>query len=65
MKLKPNTKLLCIDDSDQKVLKLGQIYTVSNDVNHSMMSQKDGRVYINEWKRFSFLTSRFEVINDD
>jgi hypothetical protein len=64
MKLKPNTKLRCIDASNQKVLNFGEIYTVSDDIHHKGLSQKDGRVFLNEWKRFSFLISRFEVIED-
>lgn len=64
MKLKPNTKLRCINDSNQKVLVKGEIYTVSDDVHHKDQSQKDGRVYLNEWKRFSFLINRFEVIEE-
>lgn len=47
-------KLICINAGNQKVLKQDQIYTVL---------RIDGdRVYINEYKRFSFLLSRFEVI---
>lgn len=62
-KLKPNTRLLCIDASDQKVLKEGVVYTVSDNIHHKGMSQVDGRIYLNEWKRFSFLISRFEVLD--
>ena len=62
MKLKPNTQLLCIDDSKQKVLIKGATYTVSENVHHTELSQSDGRVYLNEWKRFSFRTNRFEVV---
>lgn len=50
-------KIKCINSDGQKVLKLGNIYTVS---------QLDGdRVYIEEYKRFSFLLSRFEVVSDE
>lgn len=47
--------LRCIDDSNQKVLKLGKIYTedCSNNTH-------DDRIYIQEWKRFPFLKNRFE-----
>lgn len=62
MKLKPNTRLLCIDDSKQKVLTKGAVYTVSENIHHTGLSQSDGRIYLNEWKRFSFRIDRFEVI---
>lgn len=57
MKFKPNQKIRCIDDSTQKVLKVGEIYTVDTTFN-----APDNRVYIKEWKRFSFSMSRFEVV---
>lgn len=47
-------KLKCINASGQKVLKLNQTYTA--------MKQDGDRIYIEEYKRFSFLLSRFEVI---
>lgn len=48
------SKLKCINAGNQKVLKLNHIYTVT---------KIDGdRVYIEEYKRYSFLMSRFEVI---
>ena len=62
MKLKPNTQLLCIDDSKQKVLTKGVIYAVSENVHHTELSQSEGRIYLNEWKRFSFRINRFKVI---
>ena len=62
MKLKPNTQLLCIDDSKQKVLTKGVIYTVGENVHHIELSQSDGKVYLNEWKRFSFRINRFEIV---
>lgn len=57
MKLKHNQKIRCIGDSKQKVLKVGEIYTVDKTFN-----APDNRVYIKEWKRFSFSISRFEVV---
>lgn len=57
MKLKHNQKIKCIDDSKQKVLKVGEIYTVDKTFN-----APDNRVFIKEWKRFSFSMSRFEVV---
>jgi len=57
MKFKPNQKIRCIDDSKQKVLKVGEIYTVDTTFN-----APDNRVYIEEWKRFSFSMSRFELV---
>lgn len=54
--MKENQKIKCINCNSQKILKINQIYTVLKD---------DGdRVYINEHKRFSFLKSRFEVVNE-
>ena len=47
-------KLKCINADNQKVLKLGNTYTA--------LKYDGDRVYINEYKRFSFLLSRFEVI---
>jgi len=57
MKFKHNQKIRCIDDSKQKVLKVGEIYTVD-----TTLSTTDNRVYIKEWKRFSFSMSRFELV---
>lgn len=57
MKFKPNQKIRCIDDSKQKVLKVGEIYTVDTTFN-----APDNRVLIKEWKRFSFSMSRFELV---
>ena len=58
MKFKHDQKIRCIDDSKQKVLKVGEIYTVDKTLN-----APDNRVFIKEWKRFSFSISRFEVVN--
>ena len=48
-------KIICVDDSKQKILKQGKSYTV-------LELDRHNRVYIEEHKRFSFLTKRFEVI---
>lgn len=42
-------KLLCINAENQKVLKTGKIYTVD-----TTLSTTEDRVYVKEWKRFSF-----------
>ena len=57
LKFKHNQKIRCIDDSKQKVLKVGEIYTVDTTFN-----APDNRVLIKEWKRFSFSMSRFELV---
>lgn len=56
-KFKNGEKVVCVDASDQKVLKLGKVYTVDKTLNTS-----DNRVFIEEWKRFSFSESRFETL---
>ena len=56
-KFKQGEKVVCVDASDQKVLKLGKVYTVDKTLNTS-----DNRVFIEEWKRFSFSESRFESL---
>lgn len=55
--MKDGTKLICIDDTKQKVLKKGNIYTVD-----TTLSTTDNRVYVKEWKRFSFSKDRFEIV---
>lgn len=57
-KFKYEEKVVCVDDSDQKVLKIGKEYTVDKTFN-----APDNRVFIKEWKRFSFLESRFESLD--
>lgn len=57
-KFKHEEKVICVDDSDQKVLKLGKVYTVDKTFN-----AQDNRVFIKEWKRFSFLENRFESLD--
>ena len=42
-KFKQGEKVVCVDASDQKVLKLGKVYTVDKTLNTS-----DNRVYIEE-----------------
>ena len=55
--MKHNQKIICVDDTNQKVLKGGSIYTVDKKFN-----APDGRVFIKEWKRFSFSKGRFEEV---
>lgn len=55
--MKHDQKILCVDDTNQKVLKKGIIYTVDETFN-----APDGRVFIKEWKRFSFSNGRFEEV---
>ena len=50
-------KIRCIDGSKQKTLELGKVYTVDTSMNTT-----DNRVYVKENKRFSFLKSRFELV---
>ena len=52
-------KIVCVDDSNQKVLKVGKVYTVDNTLNTT-----ENRVYVKEWKRFSFYKSRFKLIGE-
>lgn len=57
-KFKHEDKVVCVDDSNQKVLKLGNVYTVDKTFN-----APENRVFIKEWKRFSFSESRFENLD--
>ena len=50
-------KIRCIDGSKQKTLELGEVYTVDTSMNTT-----EDRVYIKENKRFSFLKSRFKLV---
>ena len=52
-------KIRCIDGSKQKTLELGKVYTVD-----TSMSTTEDRVYIKENKRFSFLKSRFKLLEE-
>lgn len=47
-------KIRCVDASKQSILKESHIYTV-------MSIDRENRVYIEEYKRFSFLRDRFVV----
>ena len=53
-------KIVCIDDSNQKVLKAGKIYTVDTTLNTT-----EDCVYVKEWKRFSFSKDRFKLLGED
>ena len=53
-------KIICIDDSNQKVLKTGKIYTVD-----TTLSTTEDRVYVKEWKRFSFSKDRFKLLGEN
>lgn len=55
--MKDGTKIICIDDTKQKVLKKGVIYTVDK-----TFKAPDGRVFIKEWERFSFSKDRFDIV---
>lgn len=57
--MKHDQKIICIDDKNQKVLKKGNIYTVDKTLNAS-----EGRVFLKEWKRFSFSKNRFEEVGE-
>ena len=52
MKLKHNQKIKCIDDSKQKVLKAGEIYTVDKTFNapdnwvHIVTGKQIGRAHV-------------------
>ncbi|AZF88405.1 hypothetical protein TAC_0004 [Acinetobacter phage TAC1] len=58
MELKDGDKIICIDDSGQKVVKKGSIYTVKE---LDISGDRD-RVWIKDYKRFSFKISRFEKV---
>lgn len=53
--MKHGQKIKCVKVENQKVLKLNCIYTVDTTLN-----APEDRVFIQEWKRFSFSKSRFE-----
>ena len=57
--MKHGQKIKCIDDSRQKVLKFGKIYTVDE-----TLRTTENRVYVKEWKSFLFLKSRFEIVGE-
>lgn len=56
--IKDGTKLRCINDTGQSIVKLGKVYTawVRDGVGI------EGRVHIKEHKRFAILINRFEVV---
>lgn len=56
--MKSGSKIKCVDDSNQKVLLKVSVYTVKT-------LDSFGRVYIEEWKRFAFSPSRFEVVDEN
>lgn len=49
-------KIGCVDASKQSILKEGHVYTV-------MRMDRENRIFIEEYKRFSFLKGRFVVEN--
>lgn len=57
--MQDGVKLLCIVDTGQKILEYGKVYTVHNPVG---VYTPDGKVYIQEHKRFAFLLTRFKII---
>lgn len=52
-KLKQGDKIICINNTKSNFLEIGKKYTVYQ------MDSFTNRVYIAEYKRFSFLISRF------
>ena len=52
-------KIRCVDGSKQKTLELGKVYTVDTSMNTT-----EDRVYVKENKRFSFLKSRFKLLEE-
>lgn len=59
MNVRNGTKLLCVDDTGQHIVRKGRVYTAL--VRDGFNSGK-GRVHIQEHKRFALLLNRFEVI---
>lgn len=57
--MKDGTKLLCIDDTKQSVVKQGNTYTAY--VRDGINAGK-GKVYIHEHKRFALKLDRFKVV---
>lgn len=59
MEFNIGTRVVCMNDEGQSVLKKGEIYTVHK------LDNVDGRdrIYIEEWKRFSFSADRFSSLN--
>lgn len=48
------TKLVCVDDSNQKVLKKGSVYTCNGYMGKNVL--------IKEYKRYGFKEERFKVM---
>lgn len=60
--MRDGTKLRCIRDAGQKIVKVGGIYTAY--VRDGICAGED-KVYIHEHKRFALSLNRFEVLNSD
>lgn len=58
VELRVGDKLVCVDDSNQKVLELGCFYTVAKTDDYNGRN----RVYVKEYKRFSFMKDRFKKV---
>ena len=59
--MQDGTKLLCIDDSKQRIVKQGKIYTA---LVRDGFNSVTGRVHIHEHKRFALLLNRFKIIQE-
>ena len=57
--MQDGVKLLCINATGQKILGHNKVYTVYNPLG---VHTPDGKVYVQEHKRFAFLLTRFKVI---
>ncbi|QIW91669.1 hypothetical protein vBAbaMD22_156 [Acinetobacter phage vB_AbaM_D22] len=58
VELRVGDKLICVDASNQKVLKEGNFYTVAKTDDYNGRN----RVYVEEYKRFSFMKDRFKKV---
>lgn len=54
------TRLLCIDDTKQHIVKRGLVYTAYV---RDGFNAGDGKVHIQEHKRFALLLCRFKVLD--
>lgn len=52
-------KVVCINEDNQSVLKLGCTYTVD-----LTKTPYGGRFYIKEWQRFAFKADRFILLKE-
>lgn len=52
-------KIKCIDNKGVNSLEFGKVYTVDTSMNTA-----DNRVWLKEVRRFSFLKSRFELVEE-